>query len=193
MKPVLVFATNNANKAKEVAALFQDYFEIRTLNEVGFSKDIPETGSTLNENARIKAAAVYEETGYSCFADDTGLLVDALNGRPGVYSARYAGPNATAEENNSLLLNELLMQENRSAAFVTVICLCIQGAYTFFEGRLEGAIATEPCGSGGFGYDPLFVPEGESRTLAQMTLSEKNTISHRARAFRKMLDAAKAF
>lgn len=188
MLPEIIFATHNSNKAKEIAALFEGICLVKSLNEIQFTKDIPETGNTLKENAWIKASTIYKETGLNCFADDTGLLVEALDGRPGVHSARYAGPNAQAAENNQKLLIELNHYTNRSAAFVTVICLCLKGTYQYFEGRLEGNLLTELRGSGGFGYDPLFVPIGFDRTLAEMSLEEKNRISHRGKALRKLLE-----
>ncbi len=184
----LVFASHNANKTKEISAIFQGIAAISSLEDIGFFEEIAETGSTLEENAEIKATVVYKATNLNCFADDTGLLVEALNGAPGVYSARFAGPEKSAEANNQKLLNELVQTENRKARFVTLICMIIAGDKHFFKGELEGEIASNYSGSNGFGYDPIFIPSGFSKSLAEMSLTEKNAISHRAKAFTKMLD-----
>lgn len=178
----IVFATNNAHKLSEVKALLGDDFEIVTLRDVGITEDIPETGKTLDENASIKAHYVYERTGLDCFADDTGLEVEALNGAPGVRSARYATEGHDFRANNIKLLKELENTTNRRARFRTVISLIRGGDELLVEGVVNGTIATEESGSEGFGYDPLFIPEGCNMTFADMTAEDKNAISHRGRA-----------
>lgn len=184
----LVFATQNNNKAREIQKLVNDSFEIITLNDLGVTEEIPETGETLEENARIKARFVFERFGYSCFADDTGLEVESLNGEPGVYSARYAGEAKSDEANMNKLLTKLAPHENRRARFVTYITLILNDTEHIFEGVLEGKIRKEKTGTNGFGYDPLFMPDGYDVTLAEMSMEQKNKISHRARAFRKMAE-----
>ena len=178
----IVFATNNAHKLSEVKAVLGDGYELVTLREVGITEDIPETGATLDENASIKARYVYERTGLDCFADDTGLEVTALNGAPGVRSARYATDGHDFAANNAKLLRELEGKEDRSARFRTVISLIRNGVEEQVEGVVEGTIATSLSGSEGFGYDPLFIPEGHDITFAEMSAEEKNAISHRGRA-----------
>ena len=178
----IVFATNNAHKLSEVKAVLGDGYELVTLREVGITEDIPETGETLDENASIKARYVYERTGLDCFADDTGLEVTALNGAPGVRSARYATDGHDFAANNAKLLRELEGKEDRSARFRTVISLIRNGVEEQVEGIVEGTIATSLSGSEGFGYDPLFIPEGHNSTFAEMSAEEKNAISHRGRA-----------
>lgn len=178
----IVFATNNQHKLSEVKAVAGDKFEIVTLREVGITEDIPETGATLDENASLKARYVYERTGLDCFADDTGLEVEALNGAPGVRSARYATDGHDFAANNRKLLRELEDKENRRARFRTVISLIRGGAEQQVEGIVTGTIAAQEAGCGGFGYDPLFIPDGHSVTFAEMTADEKNSISHRGRA-----------
>ncbi len=187
----LIFASHNANKTKEIGAIFQGLAQVVSLNEIGFFEEIAETGNTLIENASIKADAVYAATKLNCFADDTGLLVDALNGAPGVFSARYAGDEKSPEANNQKLLSELVQTENREAKFVTVICLILNGNKHFFKGELHGVITTEYKGNNGFGYDPIFMPTGANKTLAEMSLQEKNQISHRGKAFLAMVDFLK--
>lgn len=182
----LVFATQNPNKAKEIEAKLGEGFKIAGLDQLGITEEIPETAPTLEGNALMKARYVYEKTGRNCFADDTGLEVAALNGEPGVYSARYAGLQKNADDNMALLLNKLQGQANRKAQFRTVIALIINGQEHLFEGTATGNIIAEKQGVEGFGYDPIFVPEGHTRTFAQMTLDEKNQLSHRAKAFDKM-------
>ena len=184
----IVFATNNAHKLSEVKAVLGDGYELVTLREVGITEDIPETGETLDENASIKARYVYERTGLDCFADDTGLEVAALNGAPGVRSARYATDGHDFAANNAKLLRELEGKEDRSARFRTVISLIRNGVEQQVEGVVEGKIATSMSGSEGFGYDPLFIPVGETRTVAEMTDEEKNSISHRANALSLLLE-----
>ena len=178
----IVFATNNQHKLSEVKAVAGERFEIVTLKEVGITEDIPETGATLDENASQKARYVYERTGLDCFADDTGLEVEALDGAPGVRSARYATDGHDFAANNRKLLCELEGKDNRHARFRTVISLIRGGVEQQVEGIVTGAIATEEAGCGGFGYDPLFIPDGHSVTFAEMTAEEKNSISHRGRA-----------
>jgi len=189
--PKLIFASHNTHKAKEISSILQGLFEVVTLNEIGFTEEIIESGSTLEENAAIKANAVYAATQLNCFADDTGLLVAALDGAPGVHTARYAGPARDAEQNNNKLLLHMKDKENREARFVSIIHLIYEGKSYGFEGVLKGTISAEPMGSEGFGYDPIFIPLGFDRTLAQMSLQEKNSLSHRAIAFQKMLEFLK--
>ena len=184
----IVFATNNAHKLSEVSALLGDRFELVTLREVGITEDIPETGATLDENASIKARYVYERTGLNCFADDTGLEVEALGGAPGVHSARYATNGHDFAANNRKLLRELDGKANRKARFRTVISLIVDGVERQVEGIVEGEITTSESGAEGFGYDPLFMPEGYDRTFAEMSAEEKNAISHRGRAVAKLVD-----
>lgn len=184
----LVFATHNEHKLKEVAAILPAGIELLSLNDSGIADEIPETGSTLHENARIKSEYVHATLKTDCFADDTGLEVRSLNNEPGVYSARYAGPEKNSEKNMKLLLEKLAPHANRGARFVTIISAHIAGRHYFFEGVLNGTILTEKRGDKGFGYDPVFLPEGYTITLAEMTLDEKNKISHRAQAFRKLND-----
>ena len=183
----IIFATNNAHKLSEVQAVLGDAFELITLRECGITEDIPETAPTLEGNALQKARYVYEKTGADCFADDTGLEVDALGGAPGVHSARYATDGHDFAANNRLLLKNLEGVENRSAHFRTVIALILDGEEYLFEGRVEGVIATEESGCGGFGYDPLFVPSGEIITFAEMSAEAKNAISHRGRAVAELV------
>ncbi len=187
----LIFASHNKNKTKEIAAIFQGFAEVSSLEDIGFFEEIAETGSTLEENAEIKATTVQKATNLNCFADDTGLLVEALGGAPGVYSARFAGPERSAEANNHKLLQDLVQTENRNAKFVTIICMIVAGEKHFFKGELDGRIAMDYSGSNGFGYDPIFIPNGFAKSLAEMSLAEKNAISHRAKAFMKMLDFLK--
>lgn len=187
----LIFATNNAHKLGEVQALLGDAFTLVTLRECGITEDIPETADTLEGNALQKARYVYEKTGLECFADDTGLEVDALGGAPGVHSARYATDGHDFAANNRLLLKNLEGITDRTARFRTVIALILDGVEYTFEGRVEGTIATAESGSEGFGYDPLFVPSGEIITFAQMSAEAKNAISHRGRAVAKLVNFLK--
>ena len=187
----LIFATNNAHKLGEVQALLGDAFELVTLRECGITEDIPETADTLEGNALQKARYVYEKTGLDCFADDTGLEVDALGGAPGVHSARYATDGHDFAANNRLLLKNLEGITDRTARFRTVIALILDGVEYTFEGRVEGTIATAEAGREGFGYDPLFVPSGEIITFAQMSAEAKNAISHRGRAVAKLVNFLK--
>ena len=183
----IVFATNNAHKLSEVSAVLGSEYELVTLREVGITEDIPETGATLDENASQKARYVYERTGLDCFADDTGLEVEALNGAPGVRSARYATDGHDFAANNRKLLSELHDSANRSARFRTVISLIRGGVEQQVEGIVRGTIATSEAGCGGFGYDPLFIPEGYDCTFAEMSAEQKNAISHRGRAVAELV------
>ena len=189
----LVFATHNAHKAEEIKALLPDGFSVKTLSDIGCHTEIPETGDTLEENSLQKAHFVLEKYGTDCFADDTGLMVDALGGAPGVYSARYAGQEATYHDNVVKLLNALKGESNRKARFSTVITLFLHGEKYIFTGSVEGVITTEIHGDGGFGYDPIFLPDGFSKTFSQMSMDEKGEISHRGRAFAKMIDFLKQY
>ncbi|MEN8798557.1 MAG: non-canonical purine NTP diphosphatase [Flavobacteriaceae bacterium] len=182
----LVFATHNPNKLKEVRLLLPGKFELLSLDDIGCLSDIPETAPTLEGNARLKAEYVMEHFGYPCFADDTGLLVEALNGEPGVLSARYAGEQKNSEDNIDKLLSELKGIDNRKARFVTVIALITNDKLYLFEGEVKGYIEHERKGSGGFGYDPVFRPEGYSETFAEMSTLLKNQISHRGHALEKL-------
>lgn len=184
----IVFATNNAHKLSEVSAVLGEGYELVTLKEVGITEDIPETGATLDENASQKAHYVYERTGLDCFADDTGLEVEALNGAPGVRSARYATDGHDFAANNRKLLKELEGKTNRKARFRTVISLIRGGVEQQVEGIVSGTIATKESGCEGFGYDPLFIPEGHNTTFAEMTADEKNAISHRGRAVQALVN-----
>ena len=184
----IVFATNNAHKLDEVRQVVGEKFEIVSLRECGIVEDIPENEPTLEGNALAKARYIYERTGFNCFADDTGLEVDALGGEPGVRSARYATDGHDDEANKRLLLERLQGEENRAAQFRTAVALILGGKEYLFEGIVRGDIATEQHGEGGFGYDPLFFPEGGDLTFAQMSSKEKNAISHRGRAVRKLAE-----
>lgn len=184
----LVFATHNRHKAAEVQKLLHDPIEVVTLTDLNLLEEIPETGDTLQANALIKARFVHQVCGYNCFADDTGLQVEALNGEPGVYSARYAGEHKNDEANITKLLTALEGADNRKARFLTCICLFWQDEMFVFEGELKGTIIRERIGTNGFGYDPVFMPDGYDITLAQMDLMTKNQISHRGKAIRKMAE-----
>lgn len=184
----LVFATNNAHKLHEVAQVVGEAFELVSLKECGITEDIPENEPTLEGNALAKARYIYSRTGLNCFADDTGLEVDALNGEPGVRSARYATDGHDDEANKRLLLERMRGVENRAAQFRTALVLIMDGKEYLFEGIVRGRILCEERGEGGFGYDPLFAPEGEERSFAQMSADEKNAISHRGRAVRKLAE-----
>jgi XTP/dITP diphosphohydrolase len=188
MKQKLVFATNNRYKLDEIRAVAGNQIEVIGLDEAGFEGEIPEDHDSLEENALQKARYIKGKTGYDCFADDTGLEVDALDGRPGVYSARYAGPQCNAEDNIRKLLSEMQGIRQRSARFRTVIALIMNGREYLFEGVAEGQIITEKHGGSGFGYDPVFLPENHRHTFAEMDISLKNKISHRAKAVSKLVD-----
>lgn len=182
----LVFATNNQNKLKEVKQLLPASIELLSLKDIDCEDDITESGKTIRENAKIKSRYIYEKFGMNCFADDTGLEVDAIGGRPGVYSARFAGPSSRSEDNINKLLIELKGIENRKANFRTVISLMIDGKDEAFEGIVNGVITNEEMGSNGFGYDSVFMPDGFDKTFAEMTAQEKNEISHRGIAVNKL-------
>lgn len=183
----LVFATHNLNKAKEIQSLLPANFQILTLTAINCHEEIPETSESLEGNSLLKAQFVNDHFNLNCFADDTGLEIQALNGRPGVFSARYAGEEKSTEKNIDLVLFELKNEENRKAQFRTVITLILNDKTILFEGVVKGTISKEKKGSDGFGYDPIFTPEGQTRTFAEMTMEEKNIQSHRARAFEKMI------
>lgn len=184
----LIFATNNAHKLREVSQVVGDRFTLLTPRECSITEDIPEDQPTLEGNALQKARYIYERTGIDCFADDTGLEVDALGGEPGVRSARYATDGHDDEANKRLLLQRLQGIENRAAQFRTAIALIIGGEEYLFEGVVRGEISHEEMGDGGFGYDPLFLPEGRAESFAQMSAEDKNAISHRGRAVRALAE-----
>lgn len=186
MKKKLVVATNNAHKLEEISAILGNEMELLSLKDIHCNADIPETADTLEGNARQKAMYIHENYGMDCFADDTGLEVEALNGAPGVFSARYAGDGHNSEANMQKLLKELEGKENRKAQFRTAICLIMEGKEYLFEGIVKGHIIEEKRGGSGFGYDPIFVPEGYDQTFAELGNDVKNTISHRARAVEKL-------
>lgn len=187
----IVFATNNLHKLEEARALAAGKMKILSLSDINCHDDIPETADTLEGNALIKARWVKEKYGYDCFADDTGLMVDALDGAPGVYSARFAGPQCNANDNMALLLEKLKGVVDRKARFVTVIALVKDGKEHLFTGKVEGTIATEPHGTEGFGYDPVFIAEESGLPFAEMSQQDKNAISHRGRAMRQLIDFLK--
>lgn len=190
---ILVFATNNKHKLQEIREIAGDRFIIKSLDEIGCNEEIPETADTIRGNALMKARYVAEKYGVDCFADDTGLEVDALGGAPGVHTARYASAEGHDSIGNmQLLLANLEGKENRNARFVTNIALIIDGEVAVFEGECRGTVATEQHGEAGFGYDPVFRPQGNERTFAQMTAEEKNAISHRGRATAKLLQYLKS-
>ncbi|TSA35917.1 MAG: RdgB/HAM1 family non-canonical purine NTP pyrophosphatase [Porphyromonadaceae bacterium] len=182
----LVFVTNNKHKLSEIRQILGDYCKIMSLEEIGFSEEIEETAPDLAGNALLKARHIHNRFGCNCFADDTGLEVDALDGAPGVFSARYAGENATYADNVKKLLEALAGNHNRTARFRTVIALILDNREYLFEGRVEGEILTEPCGLTGFGYDPVFRPLESKKSFAEMSAEEKNVISHRGRATAKL-------
>ncbi len=189
MKRKLVFATNNAHKLEEVAAILENQVELLSLNDIGCQTDIPETAETLEGNALLKSSYIYKNYHLDCFADDTGLEVEALNGAPGVYSARYAGGEGHDAQANMLkLLHELDGKENRKAQFRTAISLILDGKEYLFEGVIKGEIIKEKRGDSGFGYDPVFMPEGYDRTFAELGNDIKNQISHRALAIQKLCE-----
>ncbi|NGM63035.1 non-canonical purine NTP diphosphatase [Sphingobacterium sp. SGG-5] len=183
----LIFATNNAHKLEEVQAIIGDKFAIKSLADIGCEDDIPETGETFQENARQKTDYLFAKYKLDCFGDDSGLEIDALNGEPGVYSARYSG-SRDMEKNIDLVLERLEGKTHRAARFKTVISLFLNGKQHYFEGAIEGRIIAERRGGKGFGYDPIFIPEGYQQTFAEMSAEEKNTISHRAIAVQKLAD-----
>jgi XTP/dITP diphosphohydrolase len=183
----LIFATNNLHKLEEIRHAAADFLKILSLSDIGCSEDIPETSDTLEGNASQKSWYIFNKYGKSCFADDTGLEVEALKGKPGVYSARYAGPEHDPGKNMTRLLNELRDYSNRQAQFRTVISLILKGKEYFFEGIVKGKILSEKQGERGFGYDPVFMPDGFDKSFAEMDLKEKNLISHRAKAMEAMI------
>ena len=183
----LVFASNNKNKIQEIQALVPKHIQIVSLEDIGCTEDIPETADTIEGNAILKANYVTEKYGYDCFADDTGLEVEALNGAPGVYSARYAGEQKDANDNMDKLLSELKDKSNRKANFKTVIALNLNGNQNLFTGIINGKIIEEKIGTNGFGYDPIFVAEGFDKTFAELTMEEKSTISHRGIAVKELI------
>lgn len=187
----LVFATNNKHKLEEISRLLENRHEIISLEAIGCHDDIPEDHDTLEGNALQKARYVKEHYGYDCFADDTGLEVEALNNRPGVYSARYAGPAKDSLENMKKILMEMQGITNRKACFRTVIALILNGEEHLFEGRVDGEILQEQHGSAGFGYDPIFRPKGFQASFAEMPMDQKNKISHRGKATQKLCEFLK--
>ena len=187
----LVFATNNRHKLEEVQAKIQGRLKLLSLDDIGCRDDIEETGLTFRENAAIKSNYIWQKYQLNCFGDDSGLKVDALGGEPGVFSARYAGKHGDHEANMDKVLGKLANTDNRKARFKTVISLIWNGEERFFEGAVEGTIRHERTGNGGFGYDPIFQPDGYDITFAEMSMDEKNSISHRARAMEKLLDFLK--
>ncbi len=184
----IVFATNNQNKINEVQAQLPGSITLLSLESIGCTEDIPETASTIEANALQKARYIKEKYGYDCFADDTGLEVEALDGAPGVYSARYAGDQKSTEDNIDKLLSELKDKTNKNARFKTVIALIFNGKKTLFTGICNGKISETRKGNKGFGYDPVFIPEGFSESFAEMDLDQKNKIGHRGKAVRKLLE-----
>jgi XTP/dITP diphosphohydrolase len=187
MKTKLCFATNNAHKLEEIQAILGDSFELLSLKDIGCTEELPETGNTLEANSLQKAQYLYDHYQVNCFADDSGLEVHTLGGEPGVYSARYAGEQRSHADNNTLLLNNLQDKTDRTAQFRAVITLIQNGVVNQFEGVVKGQIVKDYKGTGGFGYDPIFVPEGYDRTFAEMDLVEKTKISHRGRSFEKLV------
>ena len=183
----LVFASNNKNKIQEIQALVPKTIQIVSLEDIGCTEDIPETADTIEGNAILKANYVTEKYGFDCFADDTGLEVDALNGAPGVYSARYAGEQKDANDNMDKLLSELKDESNRKANFKTVIALNLNGKQNLFTGIINGKIIEEKIGTNGFGYDPIFVADGYEKTFAELSMEEKSTISHRGIAVKELI------
>ncbi|MBP5359913.1 MAG: non-canonical purine NTP diphosphatase [Bacteroidaceae bacterium] len=184
----IVFATNNEHKLREIRAIIHDGTEVLSLADIGCHADIPETADTLEGNALIKAHYVYDNYGYDCFADDTGLEVEALGGAPGVHTARYAGDDQDSQANMRKLLLEMRDATNRNARFRTAIALILNGGEHLFSGEVRGTITTKPLGTKGFGYDPVFIPEDTGKTFAQLGEDIKNHISHRARAVTKLIE-----
>lgn len=187
----IVFATNNPHKIKEVNEVLGNAFKIKSLQEIGCQEELPETQPTLEGNALQKARHVLDHYGADCFSEDTGLEIEALNGEPGVITARYAGADRDPHANMNLVLQKLAGEVNRNAQFRTVIALLINGEEHLFEGVVKGQIAYKKCGTGGFGYDPIFIPDGYDKTFAELPSEIKNGISHRARATRKLIDFLK--
>jgi len=190
---IIIFASNNENKIKEIRSILGSTFTLLSLRDLNLNEDIPENEPLLEGNALSKARHIHNLTGMNVFADDTGLEIDALNGLPGVHSARFAGENKDSSANIEKVLSMLVQTENRKARFRTVIALIFEKEEFLFEGTVEGTIITDKKGKEGFGYDPVFVPEGKDKTFAEMDLAEKNTISHRARAFEKLREFLNQF
>lgn len=188
MRMELVFATNNSHKLQEISHLLNDSIELLSLNDINCNDEIPENQETLEGNAAEKSFYIYNKYGFNCFADDTGLEIEALNGEPGVYSARYAGDERSAENNMNLVLEKLAKIKNRKARFRTVISLVIDGREIQFEGIVDGQILEEKRGKTGFGYDPIFQPEESNLSFAEMPMEEKSKISHRGRAVQKLVE-----
>ena len=186
MSPTFIIASNNAHKVSEIQLLIGSDFTLKTLADIGFTEDIPETGDTLVENALIKAHHIYNIYQQNCFADDSGLEIEALDGAPGVYSARFAGEPVNHQKNNEKVLAALIGKSNRNAAFRTVIALIFEGEEFIFEGKIDGKITEQLKGNNGFGYDPIFKPNGYEQCFAEMSLSEKTQISHRGIAVAKL-------
>ncbi|MFT6815571.1 MAG: XTP/dITP diphosphohydrolase [Sphingobacteriales bacterium] len=187
MKNKLVVATNNAHKLDEIRSKLSS-LEVLSLKDIEFFEEIPEDGDTLEANSLQKAKHIHDRYKLDCFADDTGLMIEALNDEPGVYSARYAGPNCSFQDNMDKVLSKMQREENRKAKFVTCICLILNGKTHYFKGEVEGEILQVPAGKDGFGYDPIFKPLGFKETFAQMSMEQKNQISHRGRAVQKLVD-----
>jgi XTP/dITP diphosphohydrolase len=185
--PSLVFATGNQHKFDEINHVLGNRVKLQSLLDLGFNGEIPEEMYTLEGNAAQKALFIYRKFGMDCFADDTGLEIEALNGEPGVFSARYAGKNCSFEDNMNKVLQKMIGKNNRNARFRTVIALVENGQLRYFKGEVQGTIIREKRGTAGFGYDPIFRPEGFSQTFAEMSLADKNLISHRARAINQLL------
>jgi XTP/dITP diphosphohydrolase len=184
----LIFATHNKNKLREVRSLIPNTIELLSLDDINLLEEIEETATTIEGNALLKAQTIYKQTGINCFADDSGLLVDVLNGAPGVYSARYAGDHKNDSDNLEKLLKDLSDKDNRNAHFKTVMALIINGKEYLFEGIINGTITTEKSGANGFGYDPIFLPNGYTETFAEMSSEIKNVISHRAKAMKQLIE-----
>ena len=183
----IVFATNNLNKLSEIKSLVPNSIDILSLNDISCNEELPETNPTIEENAIQKARYIFDNYGFNCFADDTGLEINALGGEPGVYSARYAGEDCNAEENIKKVLHNMQEEEDRGAVFRTVIALIINGKVTLFEGQCSGIITKTRIGMEGFGYDPIFMPKGFTKTFAEMTKNEKGLISHRGKAVKNLV------
>ena len=188
----IVFATNNAHKLQEVRLYLNNLYEVVSLKDIGFNQDIPEPYDTLEENALAKSQTIFDKYQIDCFSDDTGLEVEALNGAPGVFSARYAGEDCSFQDNVDKMLAEMKRQTNRKARFRTVVSLILNGEKYYFEGIVNGRIAEIETGTDGFGYDPIFVPGDLNTSFAEMNLEDKNKISHRGRAIAKLVDFLKS-
>ena len=183
----IVFATNNLNKLSEIKSLVPNSIEILSLNDISCNEELPETNPTIEENAIQKARYIFDNYGFNCFADDTGLEINVLGGEPGVYSARYAGEDCNAEDNIKKVLHNMQEEEDRGAVFRTVIALIINGKVTLFEGQCSGIITKTRIGMEGFGYDPIFMPKGFTKTFAEMEKNEKGLISHRGKAVKNLV------